>query len=132
MPSLGESSDAYDNLANSMRFLVAMVPPNIVTVFNYGKEAFSDSLHKIHKWDNNAFVGDAVARMEWNEIKYHDDSIEISEPEPLERFYLITTGGTIESELDEEGILVPGQNHVLGYLARRFSDYFEDLSQATA
>jgi len=129
MPSVGEFSDAYENLENSMRFLTSMVPPNIITVFNYGKEAFSDSLSKIRRWEIAAFIGDTIARMEWDEIKYHDESVEICEPEPLDKFYLITTGGTIEAEYNQEGILVPGQNHVLSYITRRFSNYFKDLSQ---
>ncbi len=129
MPGVGEFSDAYENLENSMHFLTNMVPPNIITVFNYGKDAFSDSLRKLRRWDNNAFIGDVVARMEWDEIKYHDDTVEISEPSPLDKFYLITTGGTIESDYNEEGVLVPGQNHVLAYITRRFSNYFRELSQ---
>ncbi len=129
MPGVGEFSDAYENLENSMHFLTNMVPPNIITVFNYGKDAFSDSLRKLRRWDNNAFIGDVVARMEWDEIKYHDDTVEITEPSPLDKFYLITTGGTIESDYNEDGVLVPGQNHVLAYITRRFSNYFRELSQ---
>lgn len=129
MPGVGEFSDAYENLENSMHFLTNMVPPNMITVFNYGKDAFSDSLRKLRRWDNNAFIGDVVARMEWDEIKYHDETVEITEPRPLDKFYLITTGGTIESDYNEDGVLVPGQNHVLAYITRRFSNYFRELSQ---
>ncbi len=129
MPSLGEFSDAYENLENSIRFLSALTPPNILTVFNYGKDAFSDSLRKIDRWENVAFVGDVVARMEWDEIKHHDKSIEIHEPTPMDVFHLITTGGTIEAQYNEEGVLVPGENSVLRYLTGRFSEFFNDISR---
>lgn len=129
MPSLGEYSDAYENLENSMHFLTALEPPNILTVFNNGKDAFSDSIVKFDKWDTISFHGDIAAHMAWDEIRYHDDALEIHEPLPLDIFYLVTTGGTIESEFNEEGVLVPGQNHVLGYLTRRFSSFFKVLSQ---
>ena len=61
MPSLGEFSDAYENLENSRQFLNRMVFQNIIAVFNYGKDAFSDSLRKVYRCDNIAFVGDVVA-----------------------------------------------------------------------
>jgi len=129
MPSLGEFSDAYENLENSLRFLTTIEPPVILTVFNYGKDAFSDSLIKFDKWDNISFHGDVIARMEWDEIKYPDTTVEIHEPTPLDILYLVTTGGTIESEFNTDGILVPGQNHVMGYISRRFSGFFQVLSQ---
>lgn len=129
MPDLGDFSDAYINIGNSLRFLTNLTPPNIVTVFNYGANAFSDSLHKINRWDNNAFTGDLVARMEWEEIKFHDKTISISKQERLEKLYLITTGGTIESSFNEEGVLVPGKNVLMGFIAQRFSSFFKELSQ---
>jgi L-asparaginase/Glu-tRNA(Gln) amidotransferase subunit D len=129
MPSLGEFSDAYENLENSLRFLTTIDPPIIMTVFNYGKDAFSDSLIKFDKWDNISFNGDVIAHMEWDEIKYLDNTVEIHEPTPLDILYLVTTGGTIESEFNTEGVLIPGQNHVLGYISRRFSSFFQVLSQ---
>jgi L-asparaginase/Glu-tRNA(Gln) amidotransferase subunit D len=129
MPDLGDFSDAYINIGNSLRFLTNLTPPNIVTVFNYGANAFSDSLHKINRWDNNAFTGDLVARMEWEEIKFHDKTISISQQEKLEKLYLVTTGGTIESSFNEEGVLVPGKNVLMGFIAQRFSSFFKEISQ---
>ncbi|MDZ7337597.1 MAG: asparaginase domain-containing protein [candidate division KSB1 bacterium] len=127
LPGHPEFSDAYENLENSLRFMVELVPPNILTVFNYGEDAFSDSLRKINRWGNIAFVGDRVARMECDEVREHDSSIGLSTPCKMEKLYLITTGGTIEAEETSEGVLVPGRNHVLSYIAGRFSDYFQDL-----
>lgn len=133
MPSVGEFSDAYENLSSSMRLLCELEPPNILTVFNYGKKAFSDSLTKFHRWDNIAFSGDHVAIMEWDEIKFHDESIEVRDnPEPLDIFYLITTGGTIDSDKNEEGILVPAKNYVGAYLERKFSNYYRNRANREA
>ncbi len=129
IPSIGEFSDAYENLENSLRFITGLKPPNIITVFNYGKDAFSDSLRKIHRWDNIAFTGDVVAKMEWDEIKHHDETIEIKDPEVLDTLYLVTTGGTIESEPNSEGVLVASENHVFAYLGRKFSSFFKAISQ---
>lgn len=129
LPASGAFSDAFLNLQNSMRFLSTLQPPNVFAVFNYGRDAFSDSLRKIDRWDCNAFAGDLVARMEWDEVKYHDQSLTVLPPFRLDKFHLITTGGTIDSEPDELGILSPGKNHALGYITTNFSEFFEDLSR---
>lgn len=133
MPPVGEFSDAYENLSSSMRLLCELEPPNILTVFNYGKKAFSDSLTKFHRWDPVAFAGDHVAMMEWDEIKFHDEAIEVKDnPEPLDIFYLITTGGTIDSDKNEEGILVPVRNYVGAYLERKFASYYRNRANREA
>ena len=100
IPATAAFSDAYENLENSMRFLSSPKPPNIFTVFNYGQDAFSDSLHKIDRWNSVTFGGERFATMEWDDIKYHDHSIEVLDPYMLDKFHLISTGGTIESEPD--------------------------------
>ena len=129
IPSTAAFSDAYENIENSMRFLSSLKPPNVFAVFNYGQDAFSDSLQKIDRWNNIAFTGDRIATMEWDEVKFHDKTIEILDPYQLDKFHLITTGGTIESEAGPDGVLSPGRNHVLGYISSRFSHFFRDLSQ---
>jgi L-asparaginase/Glu-tRNA(Gln) amidotransferase subunit D len=129
IPALGEFSDAYSNLDNSMRVLTCLKPPQLLTVFNYGEDVFSDSLRKIDRWDNVAFAGDRIARIKWGQIQEHDSQLELCDPHPLERLHLVTTGGTIEAEANEEGVLVPGENHVGSFIMRKFSAYFSDLSQ---
>jgi len=129
MPTLGDFSDAYINIGNSLRFLTQIKEPSIITVFNYGADAFSDSLHKINRWDNVAFTGDVIAKMEWDEVKYHEKSMKIDKSVKLDKLFLITTGGTIESTFNDEGVLVPSQNHLLGYIATKFSNFFNQISQ---
>lgn len=129
IPALGEFSDAYSNLENSMRVLTCLKPPQLLTVFNYGEDVFSDSLRKIDRWDNVAFAGDRIARIKWGQIQEHDSQLALTDPAPLERLHLVTTGGTIEAEANEDGVLVPGENHVGAFIVRKFSGYFKDLSQ---
>jgi L-asparaginase/Glu-tRNA(Gln) amidotransferase subunit D len=132
LPGMGDFSDAYVNIGNSIRFLSQMTPPNIITVFNYGVDAFLDSLHKINRWDNIAFTGDRVARMEWDEVKALDENIEFDIPQPLDKLFLITTGGTIESTFNEEGVLVPSENHLMGFIGSKFSTFFKQVAQKPA
>ena len=64
LPAMPSFSDAYINIANSVHFLTNIEPAHIFTVFNYGSQAFSDSLYKVDRWNNNAFAGDTIAKME--------------------------------------------------------------------
>jgi len=129
LPAVSSFSDAYINLENSMRFLSCLAPPNVFAVFNYGRDAFSDSLRKVHRWDCNAFIGDRIATMESDDVRHRDEQLTLVEPFTLDRLHVVSTGGTIDSEPDEHGILSPGENHALRYLSGKFSTYFRDLSQ---
>ncbi|MDR2233418.1 MAG: asparaginase domain-containing protein [Tannerella sp.] len=114
LPSLPNFSDAYINIANSVHFLTNIVPPNIFTVFNYGAQAFSDSLSKYDRWNNNAFAGDRIASMEWDEIKEADKAINITDrPVTIDKLYLITTGGTIAAAFNEKNALAPARTNVI-------------------
>lgn len=114
LPSLPNFSDAYINIANSVHFLTNIVPPNIFTVFNYGAQAFSDSLSKYDRWNNNAFTGDRIASMEWDEIKDADNAIKIADqPVMIDKLYLITTGGTIAAAFNEKQALSPARTNVI-------------------
>jgi L-asparaginase/Glu-tRNA(Gln) amidotransferase subunit D len=98
LPALPNFSDAYINIANSILFLTNIVPPNVFTVFNYGTHAFSDSLHKVDRWNNKAFTGDTIASMEWGEVRNPGSGIKVVDnPVKLDKLYLLTTGGTIAS-----------------------------------
>lgn len=120
---VGDFSDAYANIGNSIRFLTLFRPPHIFTVFNNGQNAFSDSLYKINRWDNQAFEGDLIGTMQWDEIQFHDDVIETTDvPLPLDTLYVVTTGGTIESTFNEEGVLAPQQDRLSLFIKSKFDN----------
>lgn len=116
---VGDFSDAYANIGGSIRFLTELKPPHIFTVFNNGENAFSDSLNKVNRWDNRAFDGDVLGVMRWNDLKLDGDE---SEPAPpLEKLYVITTGGTIESDYNDGGSLSPRQNRLTEFIHSKLS-----------
>ena len=121
---VGDFSDAYANIGNSIRFLAQFKPPHIFTVFNNGQNAFSDSLYKINRWDNQAFEGDLIGTMQWDEVKFHDDDVveTTDTPTPLETLYVITTGGTIESTFNQQGVLSPQQNRLSSFIKSKFDN----------
>jgi len=118
---VGDFSDAYANIGNSIRFLTQFTPPHIFTVFNNGQNAYSDSLYKINRWDNYAFEGDLIGTMQWDEVQFHDDLVETTEsPAPLDKLYVVTTGGTIESTFNENGVLSPRQDRLSKFIKTKF------------
>jgi L-asparaginase/Glu-tRNA(Gln) amidotransferase subunit D len=121
---VGDFSDAYANIGNSIRFLTQFKPPHIFTVFNNGQNAFSDSLYKINRWDNQAFEGDLIGTMQWDEVKFHDDEVveTLETPESLDTLYVVTTGGTIESTFNGEGVLSPQQNRLSEFIKSKFDN----------
>lgn len=121
---VGDFSDAYANIGNSIRFLSQFKPPHIFTVFNNGQNAFSDSLYKINRWDNQAFEGDLIGTMQWDEVKFHDDDVvETTEiPMALDTLYVVTTGGTIEATFNQEGVLSPQQNRLSSFIKSKFDN----------
>ena len=120
---VGDYSDAYANIGNSIRFLTQFAPPHIFTVFNNGQNAFSDSLHKINRWDNHAFEGDLMGTMQWDEVQFHDEVVEtVDTPTPLGKLYVVTTGGTIESTFNESGVLSPQQNRLSAFIKSKFDN----------
>ena len=121
---VGDYSDAYANIGNSIRFLTQFKPPHIFTVFNNGQNAFSDSLYKINRWDNQAFEGDLIGTMQWDEVQFHDDEVVETSltPEALDTLYVVTTGGTIESTFNEEGVLSPQQNRLSTFIKSKFDN----------
>jgi L-asparaginase/Glu-tRNA(Gln) amidotransferase subunit D len=120
---VGDFSDAYANIGNSIRFLTQFNPPHIFTVFNNGQNAFSDSLYKINRWDNHAFEGDLIGTMQWDEVQFHDEVVDTMEsPVPLDTLYVVTTGGTIESTFNESGVLSPQQNRLSAFIQSKFDN----------
>ena len=137
-PEKPNFSDAYLNVANSVHFLTKITPPNVFTVFNYGTEAFSDSLYKIDRWNNNAFTGDMIARMEWDEVKFFDNKAIRTEDAPvkLDKLYLLTTGGTIAAESNIDGTLAPVETdkqkktyRLKNFIQDSLSDSFAELEE---
>ena len=120
---VGDFSDAYANIGNSIRFLTQFTPPHIFTVFNNGQNAYSDSLYKINRWDNQAFAGDLIGTMQWDEVQFHDEVIETTDtPTSLDTLYVITTGGTIESTFNENGVLSPQQDRLSRFIMTKFDN----------
>ena len=120
---VGDFSDAYANIGNSIRFLTQFTPPHIFTVFNNGQNAFSDSLYKINRWDNHAFEGDLIGTMQWDEVQFHDEVIETTDtPISLDTLYVITTGGTIEATFNENGVLSPQQDRLSTFIKTKFDN----------
>lgn len=120
---VGDFSDAYANIGNSIRFLTQFTPPHIFTVFNNGQSAFSDSLYKINRWDNHAFEGDLIGTMQWDEVQFHDEVIETTDtPTSLDTLYVITTGGTIEATFNENGVLSPQQDRLSTFIKTKFDN----------
>ena len=120
---VGDFSDAYANIGNSIRFLTQFTPPHIFTVFNNGQYAYSDSLYKINRWDNHAFEGDLIGTMQWDEVQFHDEVIETTDtPTSLDTLYVITTGGTIESTFNENGVLSPQQDRLSKFIMTKFDN----------
>jgi hypothetical protein len=134
LPELPNFSDAYINIANSVRFLTRIAPPNIFTVFNYGEQAFSDSLYKYDRWNSNAFTGDRIAHMEWNEVRDDDKGIEIIEkPSKLDKLYLLTTGGTIAAVLTPNDVLSPVHSSIIEeFIKIQLKDSFHDFEERSA
>lgn len=120
---VGDFSDAYANIGNSIRFLTQFTPPHIFTVFNNGQNAFSDSLYKINRWDNHAFEGDLIGTMQWDEVQFHDEVVETTDlPTSLDTLYVITTGGTIESTFNANGVLSPQQDRLSKFIMTKFDN----------
>jgi len=131
LPALPNFSDAYINITNSVHFLTNIVPPNIFTVFNYGTQAFSDSLYKVDRWNNQAFTGDMIARMEWDEVKYSDKNIKINDlPVKLDKLYLLTTGGTIAATFNDKKALYPVSTSMLeDFIINQLGDAFVSIEE---
>lgn len=121
---VGDFSDAYANIGNSIRFLTQFTPPHIFTVFNNGQNAYSDSLYKINRWDNHAFEGDLIGTMQWDEVQFHDEEVvETTDvPTSLDTLYVVTTGGTIESTFNENGVLSPQQDRLSKFIMTKFDN----------
>ena len=120
---VGDFSDAYANIGNSIRFLTQFTPPHIFTVFNNGQNAYSDSLYKINRWDNQAFAGDLIGTMQWDEVQFHDEVVETTDtPTSLDTLYVVTTGGTIESTFNENGVLSPQQDRLSKFIMTKFDN----------
>ena len=134
LPALPNFSDAYINIANSIRFLTHIVPPNVFTVFNYGTHAFSDSLYKVDRWNNKAFTGGTIASMEWDEVRNPGGDIQVvDEPVKLDKLYLLTTGGTIASTFNDKNALSPIRTPILeDFLVKQFSDSFACIEEREA
>lgn len=127
---VGDFSDAYANIGGSIRFLTELPAPHIFTVFNNGENAFSDSLNKVNRWDNKAFDGDVLGMMRWNDLR--TDTEDAVPSTPLDTLYVITTGGTIESDYNDGGSLSPQQNRLTEFIRSKLSGQQTDVRYKSA
>ena len=123
------STDAGENIKNSLIYLTRVEPPGMAVVFNFGRTVYGSRLETKHKWEPDAFIGEEVARISWDELKSLGKDIRYRRfVKPLDKLYLIRTGGTIESVRYEEGGLVPGADLVERFLLQdNQKKYFHEL-----
>ena len=124
------SSDGIGNLKTSLFILNRVPPPSISTVFNNGRDVYSNNLRKVRKWDIDAFEGEKLASSIWWDVKTETDIKFIPYKEQLlECLYLIRTGGTIESEKDPlTGALKATGDFVQTYLFSTLQkEFFKEL-----
>jgi len=119
------TSDVYPNIENSIKLLTQLSGPDIFVVFNNGQAAFRDDLWKVDKWSPDAFRGEELARISIDEIIIRGRAYPLNLNRKLDKLYLIRTGGTIESEKNQEGMLVPTSNLISNYITNRLHQYFE-------
>ncbi|MHA1125259.1 MAG: asparaginase domain-containing protein [Candidatus Heimdallarchaeota archaeon] len=121
------TSDVYPNIENSIKLLTQLSGPDIFVVFNNGQAAFQDDLWKVDKWSPDAFRGEELARINIDEIIIRGRAYPLNLNRKLDKLYLIRTGGTIESEKNKEGLLVPTSNLISNYITNRLDQYFVDF-----
>lgn len=126
------NSDAPLNLETAVRILGMAEPPNIMAVFNRGRDVFAGSLTKVHKWDADAFDGDRLLRLVDGNIEWQDRRIRIKPPSKNWDLYLVRTGGTIESQKGTDGLLVPTGNEVMGFIGGHLSSLMESTHSIDA
>jgi len=121
------SSDVYPNVENSIKLLTQLTGPNIFVVFNNGQAAFQDDLWKVDKWSPDAFSGEELAKITSDEIFIRGRAYPLNLNRKLDKLYLIRTGGTIESEHNEDGVLIPTANLISDYITQRFNGFYQEF-----
>ncbi|MFW9924452.1 MAG: asparaginase domain-containing protein [Candidatus Thorarchaeota archaeon] len=121
------SSDVYPNVETSIKLLTHLTGPDIFVVFNNGRAAFQDDLWKVDKWSPNAFTGEELATISLDELIIRGRSYPLNLNRKLDKLYLIRTGGTIESEQNEDGILTPTANLISSYISQRFTHFYDEF-----
>jgi len=121
------SSDVYPNVENSIKLLTQLTGPNIFVVFNNGQAAFQDDLWKVDKWSPDAFSGEELAKITSDEIFIRGRAYPLNLNRKLDKLYLIRTGGTIESEHNEEGVLTPTANLISDFITQRFNGFYQEF-----
>lgn len=129
------SSDGFDNVKSSIILLSVLKPPHVCVVFGNGKMVFGSKLEKIKKWHPEAFVGEEIAKIEWDEFQYLDKRLhKLKKPCKLDRLYVIRTGGTIDMRKDpNRDVYIPGGDKVVSYIeqSQELAKYFKELSTET-
>ncbi|MEA2070794.1 MAG: asparaginase domain-containing protein, partial [Asgard group archaeon] len=121
------ASDVYPNIENSIKLITQLTPSKIFVVFNNGRIAFQEAIWKIDKWDPEAFSGEKLALIAMDEIIIKGRSYPLNTERNLDILYLLRTGGTIESEENEVGILQPTANIVKDYIKNQLGNYFDQF-----
>ncbi len=121
------SSDVYPNVENSIKLLTQLTGPEIFVVFNNGKAAFQDALWKYDKWSPDAFSGEELATISLDEIIIRGRAYPLNLNRKLDKLYLIRTGGTIDAESNEDGLLLPTGNLISSYITQRFQSFYSEF-----
>jgi len=121
-------SDATANLESAVRLLGSVRPPSLFAVFNRGAAAFGSSMAKADKWDPDAFIGRTLAEFEEGDPVWSGPELHLDEPHGAWHLHILRTGGTIESERDDFGLLVPTGNVVSGYLTQHLENLYHGLT----
>jgi L-asparaginase/Glu-tRNA(Gln) amidotransferase subunit D len=122
-----KNSDAPANLRTAVQLLASVRPPSCFAVFNRGTVAFSGSLHKIDRWRPDAFGGDEAVIVRDDEFVALGRQMRVAPAPARFDLYLLRTGGTIESERNTDGLLVPTGNLVSAFLAHDTETLFRSL-----
>ncbi len=128
MKAMYSGSDAYGNIRATIERLISAHYPEVFIAFDRGNKVFRESLWKTDKWDDNAFSGKLVMERKSNVIidlerEYKD------RPRKLDELIVIRTGGTIESSMNEHGVLAPGQDTLIGYISTTFGQAFGSVTR---
>jgi L-asparaginase/Glu-tRNA(Gln) amidotransferase subunit D len=121
------TSDVYPNIENSIKLLTQLSGPEIFVVFNNGKAAFRDDLWKIDKWSPDAFRGEELVRIALDEIIVRGRAFPLNLQRKLDKLFLLRTGGTIESEKDENGVLKPTANLITTFIEERLEHLYDEF-----
>ncbi|GEM_PF-1879601 len=95
IPMTEQYSDGFANVKLAVTMLTRLAQPLVFVAFDNGRKVYARSLQKVDKWDIDAFMGNVVAQYDSNRFLYIETAR--TRLAPIDRLYLLRTGGTIEA-----------------------------------